>query len=82
MACFGSLAVEVITYIQAYEGNPQRLPQRYTKKGYWVARVLLAMMAGVLAVAYEINKPLLAINIGASAPLLYRALARGIRQDP
>jgi hypothetical protein len=53
-------------------------PERYTMAGFWI---FLAVIAGGLAVAYEINKPRIAINIGAKAPLLYRALARGIRDQ-
>ena len=35
-------------------------------------------MGGGLALAYEIDKPLLAINVGASAPLILKSLADGV----
>jgi len=35
------------------------------------------MIAGGLSVAYNIDNPILAINIGASTPLIVQTLARG-----
>jgi hypothetical protein len=44
-------------------------------------RVFLSLLAGGLAVAYDIDRPLLALNIGASTPLIFQALAQGYRED-
>jgi len=73
---FGSAAVEVITLHQAYTSRG-RTPERYKRIGFWVVRLLLSMIAGGLSVAYNIDNPILAINIGASTPLIVQTLARG-----
>lgn len=77
----GSLAVEIITLYQAYHSQRIHIPQRYKRVGFWVVRAFLSIVAGGLAVAYEIDSKLLAANIGASAPLIIQALARGY-SDP
>jgi hypothetical protein len=43
---------------------------------FWVARLLLAMTAGGLAIAYDIKTPVLALHIGAATPLIVQALAK------
>ena len=43
---------------------------------------MLAIIAGGLAVAYEITTPLLAINVGAATPLILQALGRGLLDHP
>lgn len=75
----GSVAIELVALYEAYQIEPFMLPERYKKFGFYVIRVLLAMAAGGLAVVYEIDKPLLAVNVGVSAPLLLQALARGLQ---
>jgi hypothetical protein len=75
----GSVAVEIVTLWGYYEQGAGQLPARYRQVGFWIVRLLLAIMAGGLALAYEIQKPLLAVNVGASTPLLIRALAQGLR---
>ncbi|MFL6451704.1 MAG: hypothetical protein ACJ746_29120 [Bryobacteraceae bacterium] len=75
----GSVAVEVLTALAILE-KEQPLPKRYSSWVYYLLRLLVVFMAGALAVAYGVyDKPLLAINIGASAPLILQTLARGIR---
>jgi len=74
----GSIAVEVVTMWGYYE-HDRALPERYKQFGFWVVRALLAIMGGGLALAYEIQKPLLAANIGAATPLIIRAFAAGLR---
>lgn len=75
----GSLAVEVVTVINVYQKEPILFPGRYKKPFFWIARLLLAAIGGGLAVAYDINTPLLAANIGASAPLITNALSQGFQ---
>ncbi len=74
----GSVAVEVVTLWGFYEQG-KAIPVRYQQVGFWIVRLLLAIMAGGLALAYEIQKPLLAANIGAATPLIIKAFAEGIR---
>lgn len=77
----GSVAVEIITLYQVYHSRNLKFPERYRLIGFWVVRVFLCLIAGGLAVAYAIDKPILALNIGASAPLIFQALAQGYRED-
>jgi len=74
----GSVAVEIVTLWGYYEQD-KNIPARYRQIGFWIVRVLLAIMAGGLALAYDIQKPLLAANIGAATPLIIRAFAEGLR---
>jgi hypothetical protein len=75
----GSLAVEIVTLHQYYERGDITLPERYKSIGFWIIRFLLAIIGGCLALAYEIDKPLLAANIGAATPLIIKAFAEGIK---
>jgi hypothetical protein len=77
----GSAAVELISLF-GYYTRGGRLPSRYRKVGFWVTRFVLALLAGALAVAYEINKPILAFNIGAATPLIVTFMTKGLRQAP
>ena len=71
----GSLAVEIVQ-IHSLLGTSRKLPLRYSKPIYWIARLLLALMAGSLAVAYDIKTPVLALHVGAATPLIVQALAQ------
>lgn len=71
----GSLAVEIVR-IHFLLGASRKLPLRYSNPGYWIARLLLALTAGSLAVAYDIKTPVLALHVGAATPLIVQALAR------
>src|SRR2546421_6014124 len=80
----GSCAVEVVNLYHTYNVDTESdyvLPKRYRRVGFWVIRLLLALIAGGLAVAYKINKPLLAINIGAATPLIIQALGQGLKNQ-
>jgi len=73
----GSLAVEIVQ-IHCLLDTSRKLPLRYTKPIYWIARLLLALTAGGLAVAYDIDTPVLALHVGAATPLIVQALARNV----
>jgi hypothetical protein len=55
------------------------IPERYRDPHYLLTRLLVALSAGAIAVAQEARQPLAALQIGASAPLILRGLARGIQ---
>ncbi len=55
---FGSGIIEVIV-----------IPRYYRKVGFWVARTAIALAAGILAVLYDPENPLLAVHIGHPLPL-------------
>lgn len=73
----GSLAVEIVK-IHLLLGASRRLPLRYLKPVFWIARLLLACTAGGLAVAYDIETPVLALHVGAATPLIVQALAQNL----
>ena len=75
----GSVAVEVITLLAIYQTSPLRVPSRYRRTGFWITRLILAILAGALAVGYGIEQRILAFNIGAATPLIISSLARGFR---
>lgn len=76
--CGGSIAVEVITLYSVYQKAKIEIPERYQRVGFYVVRACLTLLAGGLALAYDIDKPLLALNIGAATPLLIQTFAEGL----
>jgi hypothetical protein len=78
----GSVAVEIVTLYNVYHKSRIAFPARYKRKGFWVVRLFLSAIAGGLAIAYEIDKPILALNIGAATPLIVQALAQGFEASP
>ena len=74
----GSLAVEIVEFVKLYYRRRFSPPYRYKLWHFYVLRVILAAVGGGLAIAYGIDKPLLAANIGAATPLLIEALGRGL----
>ncbi|MGA2328863.1 MAG: hypothetical protein ABSH05_21520 [Bryobacteraceae bacterium] len=73
----GSMAVELVAFCAALQAEPFKVPHRYRHPLFWLVRVLVAVVGGSLAIAYEIRSPLPAINIGAATPLIIQALTRG-----
>ena len=78
----GSAAVELITLVNFYTSRRGRLPGRYRKIGFWVTRSVLAVVAGAVAMAYEIDQRILAFNIGVATPLIITFMAKGLRPTP
>ncbi len=78
----GSAAVEVVTILGYYHTGRVHLPARYRRPGFWITRLILAGLAGSVAIGYEIDKSILAFNIGAATPLIVTSLARGFRPPP
>lgn len=68
----GSLAVAIVNVILAYD--QRQLPRRYIKVSYWFLRFLLAVIAGLVALAFDVEKPIHAFSIGVAAPLIIRRL--------
>jgi hypothetical protein len=78
----GSCAMEVLAALPLFQSQPIQVPERYHRKSFWLIRLLLAIISGGLALAYDVQSKLLAINVGASAPLVLQALAQGISSIP
>ncbi len=72
----GSLATEIITIAHFYEASTIKLPERYSHFFYYVIRLIIALIGGWLAVVYEIDKAIVAINIGATAPLILQSISK------
>jgi hypothetical protein len=73
----GSFAIEILSlYSEIRAANATGLPAYYKNPLFWFVRILVTAIAGGLAVAEEATKPLLAINIGASAPAILQLLTK------
>ena len=73
----GSLAIEVLSlYNEIRAANATGVPAYYKNPLFWFVRILVTGIAGALAIAEEATKPLLAINIGASAPAILQLLTK------
>lgn len=75
----GSIAVEIVNIYQVFQDENPKMPSRYKNYVFWFVRLILAIIAGGLAMAYKIDNAILAANIGASTPLILHALAKGIQ---
>jgi hypothetical protein len=73
----GSLAIEILSlYNEIRAANATGVPAYYKNPLFWFVRILVTGIAGALAIAEEAAKPLLAINIGASAPAILQLLTK------
>ena len=77
----GSVAVEVLRLVKLFQSD-QKLPAHISHVRFWIVRSLLALLGGVLAMAYNVRSDILAVQIGASAPLLLEQLARTPPRSP
>jgi hypothetical protein len=74
-AAGGSFALEVVAILNSLRTQKTAdLPVYYKSWIFWVARVALGGIAGALAIAEGASNPLVAINIGASAPAIVELL--------
>jgi hypothetical protein len=72
---FGSFALDVVAYGESFTSTDRAKARLHRRAGYAGARLLLAIVAGGLAVGLDADKPVLAIYIGAAAPIILRRLA-------
>src|SRR6266699_1545835 len=81
-AAGGSLALGVISRLNEIRAElASGLPKYYKNPVFWLVRLLVTGIAGALAVAENATTPMIAINIGASAPAILQLLtsAKGIQ---
>lgn len=79
-AAAASVAVEIVALNRALSVGRRSIPAGYRRPSFWVARALLAVIAGGLALAHGANgDPWLAIHIGAATPLLVQRMALELR---
>ena len=76
----GGLAAELVGLFELRTANPDKFPRYVRYWYYWLLTFAMAALGGLLAVAYGVQnvKALLALNIGASAPLFLKSLARTV----
>lgn len=74
----GAVAVEVATFSQHYDSKSH--PEKYRKPGFYLSRLFLAFIGGLLVSVYGITTAPAALQIGASASALVVAL--GKRESP
>lgn len=77
-AAFGSVALKILDLLEWNRLPPERRPD-LKDPVYWFGYIGSAFLAGILAYAYvrkgQPVKPLLAIHIGLTTPLILRAMA-------
>lgn len=70
----GSIAVELVIVLDFYRSPTRRLPVTYRRSGFWLARILFALLAGLLPVASGVSNYMGAIELGASAQFVLAAV--------
>lgn len=71
----GSIVIEVAAIVKCYH-KEQPFPDRFRQKGFYFWQFIISLVAGFLVVAYDITNPVLAMQVGASAPTILLAMAR------
>ena len=74
----GSLAVEVVAFLTHH--NDGALPRKYRKLSFYLARSALALLGGFLVIAYSIEHPVAAVQIGASASAILLSFSK--KEEP
>lgn len=81
IAAGGSLAVNLLNLLEALNLPKDRRPI-FRDVTYWVPYVIYPILGGFVAYVYVASgfeiKPVLALQVGASAPLILRAAANAI----
>jgi phage shock protein PspC (stress-responsive transcriptional regulator) len=72
---FGSFEVKVVAVFHVFLSTKPH-PSRYQNLGFWITRILLVGVAGGLAIAYGIDKPIVAVHVGASAPIIITSFSQ------
>jgi hypothetical protein len=84
---FGGVLAELLALFELRRHARQDLPHWLKSPFYWIITILMVLAGGGLVVAYIESdiaiKPILAINVGASAPLIIGTLVAKVpRVDP
>jgi hypothetical protein len=79
----GSVGFEIVranTSIWNSQRKSRLIPRIYSNPVFWCFRLLLALVAGAVAVAQGAETRILALEIGIAAPLLIEAFSRSKSQ--
>lgn len=78
-AFFGALGLKLLELAELHHVPKSSRPD-YREFVYWIPFLIMPLLGGGLAYAYVMSdvqlKPMLAINVGVSAPLIFRAMAQ------
>jgi TRAP-type C4-dicarboxylate transport system permease small subunit len=78
----GSAVVEAYSFVKAVEAHDGRLPDRYRRLWYAITRILFPFLSGTIPWGLGATSFTIAFYMGASAPLIFDRLARGIIPPP
>lgn len=77
---FGGIITELTGLFKIRTILATSCPKYLKSFGYWIITILMAIAGAILVMAYMGSgfqfKPILAINVGATAPLIFEALLR------
>ena len=75
---FGGLLAELLGLYKLRTQAPSAFPSYLRSKFYWLVTIAMILAGGVLVLIYNKSglelKPIIAVNIGASAPLILGTL--------
>lgn len=75
--CAGSFALEIVLFCNAVRhGRRNRIPALYRRPAFILGRMLLVVVAGIVAAAWGITQPLQGLAVGAATPQLMLSLTR------
>lgn len=79
--CFGGVLMELLKWYNLRDSP--HLPHYIKRPRYWICTAAMILAGGLLTTFYGIKdvEALLAVNVGASAPLLISSLARSFPQN-
>jgi hypothetical protein len=82
-ALIGGAIAELMKWWRLFNADnvsPQKLEEYKKGPVYWIVTILMVIAGGLLAVAQKIDpaNPLLALNVGLSAPLILQGLAAAV----
>lgn len=81
----GGIGAEVVVFFGIRHQNPLEFPYWVKSKAYYIIAVIMALIGAFITIAYARSgtnlNPILAIQIGASAPLILRK-ARDAASEP
>jgi len=85
-ALFGGLGAEVNVVFALRHRGPKEYPYWLKSWTYYIVSAVMVIVGGLIAVAYAKSgttlNAILAIQIGASAPLIFRKLSETIPEPP
>jgi hypothetical protein len=82
LGCAGGILAEILKWYELR--TSANFPVYYKNLAYWGITIIMAAIGGFLAIVQGVDetKPLLAINIGITAPLILKGLAAVVPVTP